>query len=209
MKNMTRYNSSRGAQSGFTIIELVVVIMLLGILTATALPRFLDVTDEAHQSVVDAVQGGLATGSALFRAAWFVANEDLTAAIPQFGDSSLFANSSGYPIGADNSFTDQVDCAYIFTRLLQAGAPSSSATAYNADQETWIETGATGNTADFIITDNTGDGTPTGCQFAYVGQYRAGGDGTAGNLATQTVPLLEWASGTGIVTATTVALNDN
>lgn len=210
MKNMTRYNSSRGAQSGFTIIELVVVILLLGILTATALPRFLDVTDEAHQSVVDAVQGGLATGSALFRAAWFVANEDVTAAIPQFGDSTLFANSSGYPIGADNSFTDQADCAYIFTRLLQAGAPSSVGTAYDADAETWIETGASAApTADFIITDDTGDGAPTGCQFAYVGQYRIGGDGTAGNLATQTVPLLSWASGTGIVTASTVSLNSN
>ena len=40
-------------QDGFTIIELVVVILLLGILAATALPRFMDVTDEAHDAVVE------------------------------------------------------------------------------------------------------------------------------------------------------------
>ena len=35
-------------QNGFTFIELIIVIMLLGILTAITLPRLLDVTDEAQ-----------------------------------------------------------------------------------------------------------------------------------------------------------------
>lgn len=57
-------------QQGFTIIELVVVILLLGILAATALPRFIDVTTEAHDSVFEATSGGIATGVALYRAEW-------------------------------------------------------------------------------------------------------------------------------------------
>ena len=57
-------------QKGFTIIELVVVILLLGILTATALPRFMDVTDEAHDAVVTGVLSGLQTSSGLFREKW-------------------------------------------------------------------------------------------------------------------------------------------
>ena len=46
MKSLNIKKAGGASQAGFTIIELVVVILLLGILTATALPRFLDLSDE-------------------------------------------------------------------------------------------------------------------------------------------------------------------
>lgn len=56
---------NRKKQQGFTLIELVVVIVILGILAATAAPKFIDLTSDANKSVLEAMGGTILSGAKL------------------------------------------------------------------------------------------------------------------------------------------------
>lgn len=57
-------------QNGFTLIELVVVIAILGILAAIALPKFVNMTSEARIAKMKGAVGAVNSGAALIHAKW-------------------------------------------------------------------------------------------------------------------------------------------
>lgn len=70
-------------QKGFTLIELVVVIVILGILAVTAAPKFIDLTSDAKGSVVQAVKASLNSAADLAHA------KALVKGIPADGSLSI------------------------------------------------------------------------------------------------------------------------
>lgn len=112
-------------QSGFTLIELVLVIVILGILSAVALPRFSDISSDARIATLEGLAGSVRSAATIARATQLAQGLGSSTSVTMEGQT--IAMSSGYPsaVGIENAISG-ADSGFSFSggTWTKTGAPT-------------------------------------------------------------------------------------
>ncbi len=105
---------NRSKEVGFTLIELVCVIVLLGILAATALPRFINLSSDANIAVTKSTMSSFYSSARQINMKWLVEGEPSTVTLD---GNSVLISTEGYP---DRPSADNAGCVTLWNQLMNS-----------------------------------------------------------------------------------------
>ena len=168
--------------TGFTLIELVIVILVVSILGVFALSRYADLKEEAELSSAEYIAASLKTGAETVKLVFRTAGHSTRVQnLAGYGDGTIDTNNLGYPIGTtkgngnENIGVGNAGCVGVWEGVLDA--PPSVATSNGSDYRSYRHTGSkvcsyvyraggdTGNrnTGQLVIRYDSRDGTVDVC----------------------------------------------
>lgn len=152
-------------QKGFTLIELIIVVIILGILAVTAAPKFLDASSDAQEAAIDGVRGSLQAAVQIVRSR---ARLDSKGSDAYDGTDDETVTLDGTSITLDEGFiapfASNVLAAMDITGFT---AVADSATATAATQVRIWPTGLQGSAVDGTIGGTDPNNAPEDCYVQY------------------------------------------
>jgi MSHA pilin protein MshB len=120
---------------GFTLIELIAVVLILGIVAAVATPKFISLAQEARDAKLRAIGASYKAGVDQVHAYWLAkgspgAQLNMIALPPAQAGGDLSVNANGWPAdtrGVSLTLNSTNDCLDVWRAVMEPGAPSVSA----------------------------------------------------------------------------------